>query len=390
MVFVGWFHPDVAHGVFWGSWLVTFVGSVMGDDQVKRLQNGAFGAAAGTSLGALAGLLKDQQTNLVVVGFVGSAVGGFLGWGYYTLLAWWISTNPCDPSRRSFLAFQAGGLAGLRDRIEVQLTENIKVEFGDWSDRFARTLAEPKRLLLKHAGTDDNWEEYAEGIMKGWLVSAADTVSLVFGTLADKATPDPAVKAQGQSGDQACSQSRVTIIVFGKDDEHKITGKHWIHYSGQLKPHNVAQNFNENSIGNKVLSKQYPSPYVTDFKNAGKDGEHRGQKNGEQPADDASNRPFVTFRLNDDAILSFDWPQGLNGNADYVVAARSLFFSVVTPALTEVLDSWPSPLAHEVDLKPLTEDDPRVAPAATPADAASAATPHNPAAAAPAVGSGPV
>ena len=46
MVFVGWFHPDVAHGVFWGSWLVTFVGSVMGDDQVKRLQNGAFGAAA--------------------------------------------------------------------------------------------------------------------------------------------------------------------------------------------------------------------------------------------------------------------------------------------------------------------------------------------------------
>src|SRR5271170_5136405 len=54
MVFVGWFQPDVPHGVFWGSMLVTFVGSVMGDDQAKRLKSGAFGAAAGTSLGALA------------------------------------------------------------------------------------------------------------------------------------------------------------------------------------------------------------------------------------------------------------------------------------------------------------------------------------------------
>src|SRR5256885_9333249 len=90
---LGWFHPDIAHGVFWGSLLVTFVASVMGKDQQQRLDQGKFGLAAGTSLGGLSGLLKNQP-DLVVVGFVGSAVGGLFGWLFYLLLPYQLVRPP--------------------------------------------------------------------------------------------------------------------------------------------------------------------------------------------------------------------------------------------------------------------------------------------------------
>ena len=80
------FHPDMPRGVFWGSLIVTFVASVMGKDQQQRLDQGKFGLAAGTSLGGLSGLI-EKQSGLLVVGFVGSAVGGLLGWLFYLVLA---------------------------------------------------------------------------------------------------------------------------------------------------------------------------------------------------------------------------------------------------------------------------------------------------------------
>src|ERR1035441_10839678 len=69
---LGWFRPDMIHGVFWGALIVTFVASVMGKDQEQRLEQGKFGLAAGTSLGGLSALIKGQQPQLLVVGFVGS------------------------------------------------------------------------------------------------------------------------------------------------------------------------------------------------------------------------------------------------------------------------------------------------------------------------------
>jgi hypothetical protein len=355
-VITGWFHPDVAHGVFWGSMLVTFVGSVMGDDQVKRLQNGAFGAAAGTSIGGLAGLLKNQ-TDLVVVGFVASAVGGFLGWFYYVLLALWVGNNPDDAIKNNFLAFQSGGLAGLRERLDVKSREDLKDEFQDWCEKFAQTVARQKLLLLRYVDSA-HWQEYAEAVMRGWLVSAADTLALVYGTLADKPktqstdmTQDPTIKAH--------SQSRVTIIVFGVDGSQQIAGTHWICYSGQLTPHDVTQNFDEKSIGNKVRSGKFASPYFSTSAFAKQEGQKR--------ADDPSYRPFITFRLNNSAVLAVDWPEGLPGNADYVEAARSLFYSRITPAVTEVLDRWPSDLAQVVGLNPLPPSGPRATAVSPPA-----------------------
>jgi hypothetical protein len=327
MVVVGCFQPDIPHGVFFGSMLVTFVGSVMGDDQSKRLQNGAFGAAAGTSLGGLAGLLKNN-TGLVVVGFAGSAVGGFLGWLYYAILAWKAGQ---DPKLKNYLVFQVNGLQGLQQQLDVQSRENLRTEFSAWSENFARTVAAQKQLLLKFV-SDAHWEDYAVAGMQDWLTSAADILSLVFGTLADKTQ----------------YQSRVTIIIYGLGEDNKPNGKHWISYAGQLTPHG-RQVFDETSIGYKVLSQQLPSPYFTTSELA------KGQ--GQARADDPSYRPFITLRLNASAILAVDWPEKLEEKDAYVQAARSLFYSHITLALTELLDMWPRPLARVVGLKPLSGND---------------------------------
>lgn len=75
-----------------GSALATFVGSVMGDEQSERLKNGAFGAVAGTSIGGLAGLMKNQP-DLVILGFFGSVAGATVGWVVYFGMAW-LAPNP--------------------------------------------------------------------------------------------------------------------------------------------------------------------------------------------------------------------------------------------------------------------------------------------------------
>src|SRR5580658_9663227 len=118
---VWWFHPDTIHAVFWGSLLVTFVASVMGQDQQQRLEQGKFGLAAGTSLGGLTALMNNQK-ELLVVGFVGSAVGGLIGWLYYlalaSLLVKWVGL-------KKLLAFQIGGLEGLQKKLDGESIENL-------------------------------------------------------------------------------------------------------------------------------------------------------------------------------------------------------------------------------------------------------------------------
>lgn len=340
---IGWFHPDTAHGVFWGSFLVTFVASVMGKDQEQRLEQGKFGLAAGTSLGGLSALLKDQK-DLLMVGFVGSAVGGLLGWLYYLALA---SLLAGFPKLEKLLAFQIGGLEGLQKKLDVESKENLRTGFDTWSEKLSRMIGDMKGALLQHTN-DPNWESEAIMVIRSWLTCAVDALALVFGTLAN--VPE--------------YQSRVTIIVYrlGTNDD-EVVGKHWISYSGQLTPHSKDTVFDGDSIGYKVLIGKRPSPYFTTKEIATKQGQPR--------AEDASYRPFITFRLNGNAIMALDWPEELLETDGYVQSARSLFYAHITPAISEVLDRWPRPLDVAAEVGP------SVTRAAVPSAASSPAAPAN-------------
>jgi hypothetical protein len=332
---VSMFHLDLAHGVFWGALLVTFVASVMGKDQQQRLDQGKFGLAAGTSLGGLSGLI-EKQPGLVVVGFVGSAVGGLLGWLFYLVLA---SLVVRFPQLKSLVVFQAGGLEELQKRLDVQSKQNLRIEFDAWREKFSRMISDAKSALVGRASNPD-WEDEAVTVIRGWLTSAVDTLALVFGTLADRPQ----------------YQSRVTIIVYRVSDaggNPQAKGMHWISYAGQLKPHLKDHLFDETSVGYKVLKQELESPYFTTKEIAEKEGQTR--------AGDPSYRPFITFRLNESAILALDWPEELKKDDHYVEAARSLFYSAVTPAITEVLSHWPKALDDAAGVPQLQANAPQSA-----------------------------
>lgn len=322
---VGSISPDTLHWyLMGGSALAAFVASVMGDEQSERLKNGAVGGVVGTSIGALAGLLKNQA-DLVIVGFFGSVLGATVGWGAYLLMAL-LARNP---KSRTVLDFMTGGLKAVRESLYVDRPETIIPALDAWCHNFlAMARAEKTRLLAMPR--DGCWPVYASGAVTNWLTTVADTFSLVFQTLAKK--PE--------------YQSRVTVIVYGKQDG-KVAGKHWIHYEGQLTPFRTAQLFNDSSVGYQVLTRKKRSPYFTTSTDA--------QKNGQQRDDDPSYRPFYTFRLNENAVLALDWPTTLNENENdpYLKAARTFFYRDLAPLICEVLDEWGRPIASVVGLEAL-------------------------------------
>ena len=144
---------------------------------------------------------------------------------------------------------------------------------------------------------DEHWKATAKTMIRGWMVSAIDALSLVFGTLTD----------------QKQHQSRASLIVYGTvppqdgaalhegaaagDASAEIIGKHWIYYEGQLQPFSMTE-FDQSSIGYQVLSRQKQSPYETNT---------RHMDVGQKRSDD-HDRPFVTFRVNDRSVLTVDWP----------------------------------------------------------------------------------
>jgi hypothetical protein len=368
---IAWaFHPDTGHGVFWGSLLVTFVASVMGKDQQERLSQGKFGLAAGTSLGGLAGLMTAQPSQ-VVVGFVGSAVGGLLGWAFYFVLAWRITHARPERGKQMqcLLIFQVQGLEGLRDALDLQSKVTLESGFAVWGEKFSQLVAWEKNALLGREKTPE-WESQAFTVMRGWIICAIDALSLVFGTLTDQ--------------DQY--QSRASLIVYGTVPpqngaaphpgaaaEHTsgtIVGKHWIYYEGQLPPFHMTE-FNQSSIGYQVLSRHKWSPYRTSTQHS----------DLIQNRNDNENRPFVTFRVNDHSILTVDWPGTIHGGMPnpssksgkaeaskkknteapvhdidpYVSAAESIFNTCIILAVREVLQQWPRDLSGVVHLDRLPD-----------------------------------
>lgn len=302
-----------------GAALATFLASVMADDQEQRLKNGTFGAIAGSAIGGIAAMLTNQPA-LLVIGFLGSSVGGLFGWFAFLLLSWSVG----KPGGRNWLEYYVGGFQGLRDKLNLDDQRVLLSALDAWRLDFSRMLSTQKHCLLSFAKTPAT-DGYARLTIETWLVLTVDIFALILKTLAEK--PE--------------YRSRVTIIVFGKEGE-AIVGRHWISYTGSLPAHKP-KDFNETSIGYKVLKGEEPSPYFSTSKQAKDSGQNRGQQ---------TYRPFFTYRLNRDAVLSIDWPEDLKEDDEFVKRAVDLFQTDITPSIAAILDHWSKPLQEAVGLKP--------------------------------------
>ena len=308
--------------VFTGAGLTTLVASLMADEQNQRLKNGAFGTAAGGFVGALMALITKDD-GLLILGFVGSAVGAFLGWLASLLLSLAAAKTPVG---RTVLEYQIGGWQAVRERLSLEEREPLLNAFVRWGRNFSRFVQTQKSELSRLSGETQR-NQAAEIILTGWLLSIVEIVDLLFSL-----------------GKRPHYRSRVTIIVFGRNGEGTVVGHHWLADSGRLASHKKSQAFDEKSIGYRVLSGELSSPYFTTGDQAKKEGQNRGEQ---------AYRPFITFRVTSDAVLAVDWPGALEDTDAFVQATRDLFHMDVVPAIAEVLDLWSAPLATEVKLRPL-------------------------------------
>ena len=86
-----------------------------------------------------------------------------------------------------------------------------------------------------------------------------------------------------------------------------------------------------------------PTPYFTDsLTPSAKDGHARAEQ---------EDHPFYTFRLNGDAVVSLDWPNGMKEDDAYMRLARDTFHSDVCPTIGELLTFWKAPVQGEVGLR---------------------------------------
>src|SRR5581483_9198724 len=220
-----------------GAALGTFVASVVAKDQDDRLRNGTFGAVAGSAIGGVAALLTNQPA-LLVVGFLGSAVGGFFGWLVYL----WLSRRAKKPDGRLWLEYYVGGFKGLRDKLELDDQRVLLTALKAWQQDFSRMLLRQQREMLRLSPCAET-NRFVRLMIETWLVAVTDIFGLIFETLAKK----------------PYYRWRITVIVFGGQAETTV-GKHWLAYTGPLAAHKP-KDFDKSSIGYKVLSGLVESPY---------------------------------------------------------------------------------------------------------------------------------
>lgn len=307
--------------VFWGTALATFVASIMAKEQDDRLRNGTFGVVASGTLGGIAALLTKQDM-LLLVGFLGSGVGAFVGWAISLGLSFLAALTPVG---RTVLEYQIGGWEAVRARLDLKQTEPLLKAMSAWGRSFTRRIEHQKGIVVQFPEGDQT-NRIIELSIRTWLESFVDVLSLLF-ELAEKPQ----------------YRSRVTIIVYGRR-ENIIVGKHWLSDSGNLESHKTNQEFNDASIGYKVLTEQIASPYFT----TGDDAKQQGQNRGQQ-----TYRPFITFRLTDSCILALDWPYDLKPDNQFVQAARNLFHEDVCPLIRDVLNHWHGHVQNTIGLAPL-------------------------------------
>lgn len=308
--------------VFSGAGLATLVASVMAEEQNQRLRQGVFGAAAGIAVGAMSSLLTKDDT-LVVVGFLGSVVGAFIGWVLSLLLSLWAARTETG---RTVLEYQVGGWQAVRKKLALDNDEDLLHALNQWIDSFTRRGAQQKENILKlPKGTTTN--AFIQIVLQEWMVSFVDTLGLLF-RIASK---------EGY-------RSRVTLIIYGRRGT-TVVGKHWISDAGSLQCHNVQKEFDDASIGYKVLTGVFSSPHFATIATASQEGQNRGS---------ASYRPFLSFRVDRCTVLAIDWPADLSEDDVFVARTREMFQLDLRPAVSQLLGHWEGQLPGAVDLDPLS------------------------------------
>ncbi len=313
-----------AYGLAWMVWLgaalTTFVASVVGDEQNERLKNGTLGTVAGSALGGIAALLKNQQ-ELLVVGFFGSAVGALLGWLAVLILSY----NARTKDGRNWLEYYVGGFKGLRDRLALDDQDRLVSGLASWVAEFSVMIEGEKRETLS-APAASTTNVLIKTNLQSWLSTLANVLALVFATLANKPQ----------------YRSRVAIIVFGKE-AGKVRGRIWLSHVGSLDPYRPVD-LDETSIAWKVVGGSLVSPHFCTKAKAKQDGQDRGRE---------EYRPFYTFRLTGDAAFIMDWPEDVAKDDPFVQVATNLVKANLGPAMTALLAHWTGEIAEQVKLETL-------------------------------------
>jgi hypothetical protein len=291
----------------------------MAEEQNERLRNGTFGAVAGSSVGGLAALLQND-TQLLLLGVFGSAVGAFLGWLVYLLLSLVASSQ----WGRRLLHYHVRGLGGVRQQLEEDDQRLVLSALDEWAQSFRR-LVEQQRVAVINSQKDTTRDGAMCVVIRAWLTTITDMFNLILGVLAKK----PQYRL------------RASIMVYKRGGD-KVVGKHWISYAGPLPAHQTKE-FDDKSIAYKVLVEEVQSPYFTSLETANKQGQDRGGR---------SYHSFFMFRLNDNAVLAVDWPGNLDADDPYVKVARNLYQLDVVPALQDLLSQWSRPVQEELGLTP--------------------------------------
>jgi hypothetical protein len=326
--------------VFLSSVVATFVASVIAEEQDQRLKNGTFGAIAGTTVGGLATLLTQQKA-LIFMGFFGSVAGALLGWLVACGFSIWAAHSEFG---RTVLNYLIGGWKGVVQKLDLEREESLIDAMSRWEKRFAHRLQKERESVLSNP-TNEN----ITMSVTSCLIATVDVFELLL-HIAKK--PE--------------YRSRVTIIVYGKKPVPPapapkapavpaaapapaagvgdIVGYHWISYSGTLSAHKRTQEFDDKSVGFQVLTEKLASPYFTTGDKAKSQGQDRGLQ---------KYRPFITFRLNDCAILAMDWPDDLTEGDHFIVNAHDFFQEEICPTLQALLDRWQGNLEATVNLTPI-------------------------------------
>lgn len=266
-----------------------------------------------------------------MVGMFGSACGAIVGWLTYLFLSFAAATS----FGRRLVEYHVSGLKGVRERLDLDEKDRLIRSLSTWSSNFSRMVSSERNRILQNAQQEEA-NHWIEVILAYWLTSIVDVFNLVFDALAKKRE----------------YRSRVTIIVFGKQSD-KILGRHWINYSGRLPSHRKID-FPADSIAYQVVCGAKESPFFTTLEEANKaqnrDEEHQ-QESGQQQR---SYKTFFSFKLNDNAVLSLDWPGQLDEDDAYITIAKDLFYLQIVPAIADLLTLWKGNIEQTVALSPLS------------------------------------
>jgi hypothetical protein len=305
--------------VGFSAFVATFVASVMADEQNDRLRQGTFGAIAGGAVGGFAGIIKGDGM-LLLVGVFGSACGAMVGWIVYLGLSMLASQKWA----RTLVEYHVSGLKGVRARIDLDDRNMLLKALTIWSQNFRGMVLREVQVILANSASSD-YNQWVTVALRDWLTSLVDAFNLVLDALADKSD----------------YKSRVTIIVFGRRTDGEVIGRHWIAYTGDLEGHRKFD-FDKKSIAARVVSGEEKSPCFRTLERANAEGQNRGS---------TPYSSFFIFRLNNNAVLSLDWPKKIDQDDRYISVARRLLHLDVAPAIGKLLDQWHGALAAEVELQ---------------------------------------